>query len=199
MKIGVFGGTFDPIHLGHIGAAEKARDSMRLSVVLLVPAGQPMLKPPQPITPAEHRLQMLRLAIENNPDFKVSEIEIKRYGPSYTVDTMEELRRQYIDDDLYFILGWGSLSQLPQWRDAKRIIELCRLIAVPRPGCVKPSLEAMEAEIPGISERVLFLEGPNNDISASSVREKVTKGMSIQDLVPKPVADYIKKLKLYTT
>lgn len=199
MKTGIFGGTFDPVHLGHLRAAEEAENTLGLSEVLLVPAGQPMLKPSPPVTSAEHRLQMLRLAIVNKPSFRVSEIEIKRPGPSYTVDTLEELLRQYDNDEVYFILGWGSLSQLPQWRNAARIIELCRLVAVPRPGYDRPDIETLEAEIPGISKRVIFLDAPHNDISASAVRERIARGLSIEDLVTAPVADYIKKHQLYTT
>lgn len=200
MKIGILGGTFDPVHRGHLKIAEEARATLDLSEVIFVPAGQPLLKPAHPITPAEHRLQMLRLAIADRPYFRVSAMEIERPGPSYTVDTIAELRGQYgSEDELFFILGWGSLAQLPEWREPSRIIKMCYLVAVPRPGCQRPNLEALAASIPGIAQRVVFLEKPQVDISASAIRELAARGASIDHLVPEPVADYIRQHKLYST
>jgi nicotinate-nucleotide adenylyltransferase len=199
MKIGVLGGTFDPVHLGHIAAAEEARVSLDLSEVILVPAGQPLLKPPRPITPAAHRLQMLRLAIADRPHFKLSAMEIERPGPSYTVDTIAELRARYgSGEEIFFILGWGSLAQLPEWREPLRLIRMCYLVAVPRPGWQRPDLEALEASIPGISQRVVFLDKPQIDISASAIRERAARGLSLRHLVPEAVAKYIKQHKLYS-
>lgn len=199
MKIGVLGGTFDPVHLGHLMMAEEARVSLSLSEILLVPAGQPLLKPPHPITPTEHRLQMLCLAIADRPHFKVSTMEIERPGPSYTVETIAELQGQYgSEDKIFFILGWDSLAHLPEWREPSRLIKMCYLAAVPRPGCQRPNLEALEANIPGISQRVVFLEKPYIDISASAIRERAARGLSLRHLVPEPVAEYIKKHKLYS-
>ena len=200
MKIGVLGGTFDPIHMGHLIIAEEARESLNLSEILLVLAGQPLLKPARPVTPAEHRLQMLRLAIGDKPYFKVSALEVERPGPSYTVDTIAELRDQYgSEDEIFFILGWDSLAQLPEWREPSRLIELCYLVAVPRPGYPRPGLEALEAGIPGISQRVVFLGKPEIDISASAIRELAARGLSLRQLVPEPVEDYIRQHKLYST
>jgi nicotinate-nucleotide adenylyltransferase len=200
MKIGVLGGTFDPVHLGHILMAEEARISLKLSEIILVPAGQPLLKPDHPITSAEHRLQMLRLATADRPHFKVSAMEIERPGPSYTVDTIAELRGQYgSEGEIFFVLGCDSLAQLARWREPSRIIKLCFLVAVPRPGCQRPDLEALEADIPGISQRVIFLEKPEVDISASAIRELAARGLSFRHLVPEPVAEYISQHKLYVT
>lgn len=200
MKIGVLGGTFDPVHLGHLLIAEEARVTLDLSEILLVPAGQPLLKPAHPITPAEHRLQMLLLAIADIPHFKVSTIEIERPGASYTVDTIAELRGMYgSEDEIFLILGWDSLAQLPEWREPSRIIKMCYLVAVPRPGCQRPAIAALEASIPGISQRVVFLEKPQIDISASAIRELVARGAPIAHLVPETVAEYIKQHKLYVT
>ena len=198
MKIGILGGTFDPIHLGHLMMAEVARESLDLSEVIFVPAGQPLLKPPHPITPAEHRLEMLRLAVGDRPHLKVSTMEIERSGPSYTVETLAELKEQYgRRDELFFILGWDSLAQLEAWREPSRIIKMCYLVAVPRPGCQKPDLEALEAGIPGLSRRVIFLERPRVDISASAIRELAVGGKSLDLLVPPAVAEYIKQHRLY--
>lgn len=200
MKIGVLGGTFDPVHLGHIMIAEEARALLDLYEIILVPAGQPLLKPAHPITAAEHRFQMLRLAIADRPHFKVSAVEIERPGPSYTVDTIAELRGQLAGgDEVFFILGWDSLEQLPEWREPSRLIKMCCLVAVPRPGCNRPSLEALEASIPGISQRVVLLDKPQIDISASAIRKKAARGLSLSHLVPEPVGEYIRQHKLYST
>jgi nicotinate-nucleotide adenylyltransferase len=199
MKIGVLGGTFDPVHLGHIKMAEEARDSLGLGEVIIVPAGQPMSKSTERITPAKHRIEMLRLAVAGRPQLKVSSIEIERPGPSYTVDTIAALKKQYgIQDEIYFILGWDSLAQFADWREPERIIGMCYLAAVPRPGWPRPSLEDLEKDIPGISKKVVFIDKPRLNISASGIREMAARGESIDRLVPGPVADYIKKHKLDT-
>jgi nicotinate-nucleotide adenylyltransferase len=197
-KIGVLGGTFDPVHLGHIGMAEAAREALGLNEVVLVPAGQPMSKVNQPITPSGDRLNMLHLAVKTKPGLTVSTIEIERPGPSYTVDTLNALRRQSgAGVEIYFILGWDSLSQLPEWRDPARLIKICRLVTVPRPGCPRPDMKLLESRIPGISNKVIFLEKPFMDISASRIKEMAARGEKIGHLVPGPVAGYIKRHKLY--
>lgn len=199
MKIGVLGGTFDPVHRGHIMMAEGARDALSFAEVLMVPAGQPMSKVDHKIAPAEHRLAMLRLAVAGRRNLKVSGLEVERPGPSYTVDTISELRRQYGEDsEIYFILGWDSLEQLAEWHEPARLIGMCRLVAVPRPGWPRPDLQALESSVPGVSRRVVFLEKPRVDISATVIREMVARGESVDHLVPGPVANYIKKHKLYT-
>jgi nicotinate-nucleotide adenylyltransferase len=198
MNIGVLGGTFDPVHRGHIMMADEAMKSLDLAGVLLVPAGQPMSKMKERLTPAEHRLQMLRLAVAEKPYLKVSAMELERPGPSYTVDTITEMRRKYgKNNEIFFILGWDSLAQLPSWREPGRIISMCSLVAVPRPGFPRPDLKTLEKNIPGISKRVVFMEKPRIDISATDIREKVARGESIDKLVPAPVAEYIKNHKLY--
>ncbi len=200
MKIGVFGGTFDPVHLGHIGVAEAAREALGLSEVLLVPAGQPMSKVNRPITPAEHRLNMLRLALKDKPHLFISTIETERPGPTFTIDTISSLRRQCgAKAEIYFILGWDSLAQLPEWREPARLVTMCQMVAVPRPGCPRPDLKALEHDIPGISGKVIFLEKPYIDISATAIREMVARGEPIERLVPAPVAEYIKEHKLYVS
>jgi len=200
MKIGILGGTFDPVHIGHLTVAEEARDSLHLSEVIMVPAGQPLLKPDYPVTPAEHRLQMLRLAVNDRPYLRVSTMEIERPGPSYTVETIAEFQGRYgHEDEIFFILGWDSLAQLPEWREPSWLIRLCYMVAVPRPGCQRPDLEALEASIPGISRRVIFLEKPHIDISASAIRELAVRGLSLRHLVPEPVAEYIREHKLYSS
>ncbi len=200
MNIGVLGGTFDPVHNGHLIVAEEARTRLNLAEVLFVPAGQPWLKVGIPISPAEHRLQMLRLALADQPHFKLSTIEIERAGPSYSVDTIAELQGKIGDgDELFFILGWDSLASLSQWREVSRLIKLCYLVVVPRPGSSRPNLKALEASIPGISQRVMLIDKLEIDISASAIRERIARGLSVRHLVPEPVNRYIKQHGLYVT
>lgn len=198
MNIGVLGGTFDPVHNGHLIVAEEAKTRLNLVEIIFVPAGQPWLKAAKPISPAEHRLQMLRLAIADKPYFKLSSIEIERTGPSYTVDTITELRDKFgSEDELFFILGWDSLAELPQWREPSRLIKMCYLVAVPRPGYPRPKLKTLEVIIRGLSQRVMLMKKPEIDISASAIRERVARGLSIRHLVPEPVNRYIKEHGLY--
>jgi nicotinate-nucleotide adenylyltransferase len=200
VKIGVLGGTFDPVHRGHIGMAESAREALGLAEVLLVPAGQPTTRANQRITPGKDRLAMLRLAIEGRPGLAISSVDIERPGPTYTVDTLTALQKQHGDEaELYFILGWDSLAQLPGWREPARLIKMCRLVAVPRPGFPRPDTGLLESRLPGITRKVVFLPGPHIDISATSIKKKASRGEEIDDLVPGPVARYIKNHKLYVT
>ena len=200
MRIGVLGGTFDPVHLGHLEIAEEVKHSLDLSVIMLVPAGQPLLKPDYQVTPAQQRLEMLRLAVADRPYLEVSAMEIERPGPSYTIDTITELRHQYgLEYEIFFILGWDSLELIAEWREPSRLIEMCHLVAVPRPGWPQPNLEILEDRIPGLSERVMLLEKPNINISASAIRALVAQGKPISHLVPGPVADYIREHNLYST
>ena len=163
-----------------------------------MPTGQPWLKAVVPVTPAEHRLQMLRLALADIPYFKLSTIEVERAGPSYTLDTMLELREKLgSEDELFFILGWDKLYEFPQWREPSQLIQACYLVAVPRPGCSRPKLKSLEATVPGISQRVMLLDKPKIEISASEKRERVVQGLSVRHLVPESVNRYIKEHRLY--
>jgi len=198
MNIGVMGGTFDPIHKGHLIVADEARTCLDLAVVLFVPAGQPWLKMDSPISSAEHRVNMVRLAIANKPHFKLSTVEVERPGSTYTVDTMAELQAQLgAENDLYFILGWDNLAGLPRWKEPSRLITMCHLFAVPRPGYPRPDLKALEALIPGLSQWLILMDKPKIDISASDIRARVAKGLPISHLVPEPVERYIRQHRLY--
>lgn len=199
MNIGVLGGTFDPVHIGHLVLAEEVRARLGLAEVLFVPAGRPYLKEDTSISAAKHRLQMVRLAITDKSYFKLSTMEIERAGPSYTVDTIAELKSQLSDgDELFFILGWDNLEDLPQWREPRRLISICRLVAVPRVGYPLPDLNSLEKTVPGLSERVVMLDKPEIDISASVIRERVARGLSIEHLVPEAVEKYIGEQGLYS-
>jgi nicotinate-nucleotide adenylyltransferase len=198
MNIGVLGGTFDPVHNGHLILADVAGEQLNLTEILFIPAGQPWLKTERIITPAQHRLQMLRLALDDSPQFRISEMEIERPGPTYTIDTINALKKSLnADDELFFILGQDNLMQIPQWHDASDLIKLCYLAAAPRPGVKKPDLKALEVEIPGIKLRVMLMKEPKVDINATDIRERVAKGLSVRHLVPEPVNRYIKEQKLY--
>ncbi len=199
MNIGVLGGTFDPIHMGHLVVAEEVKVRLNLAEVLFVPAGQPWLRANSPLSAAEHRVQMVRLAIGDKPYFKLSTAEVERAGPSYTVDTIAELKGQFgAKDKLFFILGWDCLAELPKWREPSRLISMCRLVAVPRVGSSAPDLNSLEASIPGLANRVILLDKPRVDISASGIRDRVARGLSIEHLVPEPVERYIREQGLYT-
>ena len=198
MKIGILGGTFDPVHRGHLMVAEEARARLGLSEVYFVPAARTPLKEGGSILTAEHRVQMVRLAIADYPYFKLETLEIDRPGPSYTVDSIAELRNKFgPENELFFIIGWDSLAQFPRWKEPARIIQMCYLVAVPRPGYALPDRESLEAAVPGISLKLIVLKGPEINISATEIRERVARGLPISDLVPEPVAEYIKQHKLY--
>lgn len=198
MKIGVLGGTFDPVHIGHLKVAEEVTASLNLDEVIFMPAGKPWLKADNLISPAEHRLEMVRLAIAGKDNFKLSTVEIDRAGPTYTVDTMAELSRQLGPErELFFILGWDNLTQLPQWHEPSRLIKLCRLVAVPRVDFPPPDLASLEGAIPGLSQRVILLDSPRIDMNASEIRQRVGQGLSIAHLAPEPVEGYIIEHGLY--
>jgi nicotinate-nucleotide adenylyltransferase len=141
---------------------------------------------------------MVRLAILTNPHFKLSEVEVERSGPSYTIDTMMELRNRLgAQVDLFFILGCDALAQFPQWKEPKKLIELCKLAVVPRVNLGSPNLKDLERSIPGVSSRVSYISTPIIDISSSQVRERLARGLSIRYLVPDKVEEYITKYRLY--
>jgi nicotinate-nucleotide adenylyltransferase len=198
MKMGILGGTFDPIHNGHLAIADEARTYLNLSEVLFLPAGQPWMKSDQPISAAHHRTAMIRLALEGRPYFKLSTIEIEYKGPSYSVDTIVKLRAQSEEAfDCYFIVGWDNLAKIPLWKDPAKLIETCFLAAVPRPGYDRPDMKKLEAALPGISKKVILMDKPRIDISATDIRNRVAQGRSISSLVPPAVENYIKESGLY--
>jgi nicotinate-nucleotide adenylyltransferase len=196
-RIGVLGGTFDPVHIAHLIIAEEVREKLKLEKVLFIPTGEPWLKANRPITAAVHRVEMLRLALASNPHFELSLLEVERGGPSYTVDTMEELRRQQEQAEFFFILGQDALRDLPLWKQPARLIQLCRLVGIPRPKSPPLDLSLLEAAIPGITERVILLEAPLIDISATEIRQRAARGQSLRYLVPAAVEEYIRRQRLY--
>jgi len=196
LRIGVLGGTFDPAHYGHLVLAEQAREQLALQRVVWVPAGDPWRKAGTAITAAEHRLAMLRLAIEGNEAFEVSTAEIERPGPSYTVETLTALHEDAPLHELVFLLGADALSDLPHWHEAPRIPQLALLGATARGGEITTKA-ALDALLPGLGERVVWFEMPRIDISATDVRRRASEGRSTRYLVPPAVESYIREHKLY--
>lgn len=197
MRRGLLGGTFDPPHLGHLILAEAARRILDLDEVIFIPAGHPWVKAAMKVTPARHRLAMTRLAAAEVSYAAVSDIEIKRPGPSYTWQTLAELRRLYPKDELYFILGWDNLIALPSWHHPDRIIQSACLAAAPRIGSPRPDLDALDKAVPGLAARTVVMTEPEIDISATSIRERVRRDQAISALVAAPVAAYIAAQGLY--
>jgi nicotinate-nucleotide adenylyltransferase len=196
VNVGILGGTFDPIHIGHLVVAEEARIKVGFDEVLFVPARQPLLKPDRNITPANHRVEMVRRAITDNPYFKLCALEIERPGPSYTVDTLTMLRDQLGNEaSLFFILGRDTLAELPSWKEPKRLVQLCSLVVAPRLGA--KDLKHLETEIPGLLDKVIQLDMPVIGISSSGVRQRMARGLPIRYLVPTAVQEYITEQKIY--
>lgn len=199
MKIGLLGGTFDPIHVGHLVIAEELRLKLDLNEVLFIPAGQPWLKSKRSMAPAEHRLEMLKLAVVSNAHFKVSTIELKRPGPSYSVDTISALRDELgAEAELFFIVGFDALAELPMWKEPSRLLGMCQVVGVRRPGYAELDWQSLEQAIPGVSSRVMVVDVSQIDISSTQIRERVAKGLSIRPLVPEAVERYILEHRLYT-
>ncbi|MCL2150360.1 MAG: nicotinate-nucleotide adenylyltransferase [Dehalococcoidia bacterium] len=197
MNVCVLGGTFDPIHRGHLVVAEVVRSRLSPAEVTLVPAGCPWLKSEHDIASTADRLAMVRLATVEM-GLRVSTIEIERPGPSYTVDTLRALKNSLPSgDELYFILGWDNLLDLEHWRTPEEIINLARLVAVPRVGSRVPDLDMLDKCLPGLSRRVVLLDKPEIDISATVIRERVGLKLPIDHLVPEAVARYIHEHNLY--
>jgi nicotinate-nucleotide adenylyltransferase len=196
MNIGVLGGTFDPIHMGHLIIAEEARVKLPLSEVLFVPAGQPWLKQDGDIAPAVHRVEMVRRAIADNPYFKLSTLEVERPGPSYTVDTLTMLRKQLgRKAGLFFLLGRDALAEVALWKEPHKVVQLCKLVVAPRIG--SKDLRHLEKAIPGLLERVIQLDMPVIGISSSEIRQRIAQGLPIRYLVPPAVEKYITEHRMY--
>ena len=192
------GGTFDPPHIAHLIIAEVARVWLELDKVVFIPAGEPWMKSSRMVTGAEKRVDMAGLAIDSNPAFSLSLIEVKRPGPTYTVDTMEELSGEVgYDAGLFLLLGWDSLADLPSWKAPYRISKMARIVAFPRPGFVKPDPAELEKAMPGIAERIVYIEEPYLGISSTCIRQRVREGKSIRYLVPDKVGQYIIENNLY--
>ena len=187
MKIGILGGTFNPIHIGHLILAEETREKIGLDKIIFIPTYFPPHKEGSDIAKASHRLAMVKLATSDNPKFSVSDLEIKRDGRSYTIDTIKELKALYPQDELNFIIGSDLLEYLDEWKDLDEIIKLVKFIVATRPGY---PLEKIPVHIATIPIRAV-------DISGFEIRKAVKENKSFRYLVPLRVYDYINKERLY--
>lgn len=200
MRLGIFGGTFDPIHLGHLILAEHCREACRLDRVLFIPAGQPPHKSERQITPGKQRLEMVDLAIVGHSALAASSIELDRQGPSYSAETLSEVARQNPEAELFFLMGSDSLADLPLWYQPARIAALATLVVATRPGAALPDVTAIRGVIGDTAaERLLqhIVEIPLIQISSSSIRARVSAGQSIRFMVPRAVECYIQTHGLY--
>ena len=196
-RLGIMGGTFDPIHIGHLACAEQAREAFGLDGVLFVTAGNPVFKKDRAVTPAGMRLAMCRLAVASNPAFDVSAVEVERGGDTYTVDTLRQLRAHYPGNvELFFITGADAVYHILQWRESAAIADLARLIAVTRPGyALSEERRALIAERGSFS--IDHLEVTALAISSSHLRKRVAAGRSIRYLTMQSVFDYVREHGLY--
>jgi len=199
--VGILGGTFDPVHVGHLAIAEEAREQLGLERVLFIPAPDaPLRSGPAAASPV-HRARMVELAVRGNPFFAVDLVELGRPRPSLTVDTIEVLaareRAAGRQPDLWFILSAEQLRKLPQWRTPERLLGLCRIAVVPRPDTEMPGRTWVESQFPGCADRIVPLEGPLLPVSGTAIRARLRAGRSVRYLVPDAVIAYIEHHGLY--
>ncbi len=194
MRVGILGGTFDPVHVGHLLLAESARDTLALDEVLFIPAGEPWRKSHRAISPAEHRLAMLRLAVASNRAFGISDIELRRRGPTYTADTLEALAGERLDDEFWFIVGADALGDVPNWHEPERIVAHATLAVAPRDG---HDADVAALDVPALAGRIQRFTSPRIEISSTEIRARVAEGRSVRFLVPDVVERYIAEHRLY--
>lgn len=188
-RVGIMGGTFDPVHHGHLVAASEVAQAFELDEVIFVPTGNPYLKPH--VSSSEHRYLMTVIATASNPRFKVSRVDVDREGPTYTIDTLQDIRERMPDAELFFITGADAIAQIMEWKDAREMFRIAHFIAVSRPG--------HELSIAGLPEdRLSVLEVPALAISSTDCRSRVRRGFPVWYLVPDGVVQYIAKNRLYS-
>lgn len=201
MRIGLYGGRFDPIHHGHLIAAQSIYEQLRLDRVIFVPCGRPPHKPGQSLSDGLHRVEMIRLAIRNDPRFEIDEVELNLPGPSYTFTTVSEFRsRTNASDELFWLIGADSLSQLPTWYRISELVRLVQFVTAARPGWQPPSLEQLAPTIGTDESQALLrhvLRTPHIEISSTDVRSRAASSQSIRYLVPPEVETYIRASGLY--
>lgn len=197
MKIGIMGGTFDPIHYGHLILAETAYDRFGMDKVLIMPAGDPYFKVERGVSADEDREAMTRLAIEGNPHFEFSDLELKREGDTYTVDTLKILKEQYPYDDLYLIVGSDTLFQMEKWYKPQEIFQMATILSSRRNIPNAELEEQMDYLRSKFGAKIVNLYMPNIDISSTDLRDKVRHDMSVRYFTPDFVIEYIKEHQLY--
>ena len=196
-QIGIFGGTFDPPHLGHLILASEAHFQLGLDRLLWILTPDPPHKQDQTITSVEHRLAMVNLAIEDNPSFELSRVELDRPGPHYTLDTVEIIADQYPEADITPIIGSDSLRELPTWHQPKEILYACHWVGVMRRPGEETNLDALERQLPGIRSKVHYVDAPLLEIASREIRDRVATGKPFRYYLPPPVYEYINEHHLY--
>jgi nicotinate-nucleotide adenylyltransferase len=200
MRVGVFGGTFDPIHTGHLILAEQCREQGRLDEVWFVPAPRPPHKDEPALTRFEQRVEMLALALAGNPAFRIDELEKERSGPSYTVETLAELRRRHPAHEFYLLVGSDTLHDLPHWYEPIRLLELAGLLVMARPNNPVLTAEQLRAKLhlpDTVPLRLEVVETPQIDISSRDLRRRAAAGRSLRYFLPRAVECYIHDKQLY--
>lgn len=196
-RVGIFGGTFDPIHMGHLIVAETIMDEFHLDKVVFIPAAVPPHKLDKQISPAKHRYMMTMLATCSNPRFQVSDMEMHRQGPSYSRDTLAQLLEEHgRDTKFYFIVGADSVENLHTWNRIDELLTMCHFIGASRPGCM-PDMEKIAQRFGPLAEKIHCLETPELEISSTEIRHRVGQKRTIRYIVPETVEQYIYKEKLY--
>ena len=194
-RVGIVGGTFDPVHLGHVAMAEAAARCAGLDLVLFMPASIPPHKAPA-TAPAVDRVEMVRLAVASHPRFLVSDVELRRPGPSYTVDTLRVLAAERPLDELYLVLGWDAAREIGSWREPDEVMRLAQLVIVSRPGWKAPAVGDLRAA--GIDPaRAVLCDAHTPDIEATEIRQRVESGGSLDGLLAPAVQEYIRRRALY--
>lgn len=196
-RVGIFGGTFDPIHIGHLIVAETIMDEFHLDKVVFIPAAVPPHKLDKQISPAKHRYMMTMLATCSNPRFQVSDMEMHRQGPSYSRDTLAQLLEEHgRDTEFYFIVGADSVENLHTWNRIDELLTMCHFIGASRPGCM-PDMEKIAQRFGPLAEKIHCLETPELEISSTEIRHRVGQKRTIRYIVSETVEQYIYKEKLY--
>ncbi len=196
-SVGVFGGTFDPPHLGHLILAAEALNQLKLSRVLWVLTPQPPHKPDRPITPLPHRLEMLKRAIQHAPGFELSTIEVDRPGPHYTLDTLDLLQVRNPSTRFVLLMGGDSLQNLPTWYHSEELVAAAYTFGVMRRPGDEIDTKTLEKALPGLKNKLRFIETPQLEISSSSIRERIASGGHYRFYLPAEVYDYIRQNMLY--
>ncbi len=197
-RIGLFGGTFDPVHSGHIALAKRVTEDFSLDRLIFIPAGNPPHKQKNEITSAAHRIKMVQLATEDEPKFAVSDYEEKSETPNYSYLTISHFKKVFPDDEIFFLIGGDSFRNLPEWKNYRTLLALCTFIVVPRPGVEKCDyLEKFHGD--EVPPRVLFLKNFSYDLSSTEVRNALSRGRNAEGFVPDAVLTYIRQNQLYQT
>jgi nicotinate-nucleotide adenylyltransferase len=195
-RIGVLGGTFDPVHYGHLVIAEDARAYAQLEKVLFAPAYRPPHKPMRSYSAFKHRVKMTELGIAGNPFFELSLIEASRPGPSYTVDTLRALQAQLGEVELYFVVGMDSLINILHWYKPAELLKLCRIVVAERAG-YQVDLQMLEQKLPGLRSNLVLIDTPELSISSTDLQHRIRRGLPIRYQVPPAVEEYIRDHGLY--